>query len=175
VKSIPPIPSSSPPNSRPSAAADIVTFRPALAAEFERLNRAWIEEYFTLEEPDRRLFADPERLIVRPGGEVFFALVEGRVVGTCAALRHSATAIELAKMAVEPAARGQGIGRSLGLAVIAFARAAGAHVVTLLSSTRLPTALALYRELGFVARPLPPATGYARADVYMELVLTPSA
>jgi GNAT superfamily N-acetyltransferase len=156
-------------------AADIVTFRPDLAAEFERLNRAWIEEFFTVEEPDRRLFADPEGQIIRPGGQVFFALVDGRAVGTCAALRHSETEIELAKMAVEPGARGQGIGRSLGLAVIAFARAGGARVITLLSSTRLPTALALYRDLGFVAKPLPRGTAYTRADVYMELVLPPSA
>lgn len=152
-------------------AVDIVPFSPVFAAEFERLNRSWIEQSFTLEPPDLRLFADPEGVIVRPGGQVFFALLDGKVVGTCAAVRHAESEFELAKMAVEPAARGRGIGRRLGLAVIAFARAAGGTVVTLLSSSRLPAALALYRDLGFVTRPLPGSTGYARADVYMELAL----
>jgi GNAT superfamily N-acetyltransferase len=173
VKSTPPTTFSSRPSNLGPASLEIVTFHPALAAEFAHLNRAWIEEFFTLEEADRRVFADPERVIVRPGGQVFFALLGGRVVGTCAALRHSDSQVELAKMAVDPGARGQGIGRRLGLAVIAFARVAGARVVTLLSSRRLPAALALYRKLGFVERPLPATTGYQRADVYMELRLDP--
>jgi GNAT superfamily N-acetyltransferase len=151
--------------------AVIIPFRPDLAPEFERLNRAWIEKYFTLEEPDRRVFADPENIIIRPGGQVFFALLGERVVGTCAAVRHSSAEFELAKMAVEPSAQGQGIGRQLGLATIEFARRAGAGVVTLLSSSRLPVALVLYRDLGFVPRPVPESTGYSRADVSMELVL----
>jgi len=151
--------------------AVIIPFRPDLAPEFERLNRAWIEQYFTLEEPDRLVFADPEGVIIRAGGQVFFALLDERVVGTCAAVRHSPAEFELAKMAVDPAARGQGIGRQLGLATIEFARRAGARVVTLLSSSRLPVALALYRDLGFVTRPVPEGTGYSRADVSMVLHL----
>ncbi len=146
-------------------------FEPRLAADFERLNRAWIERHFTLEDADRRVFADPAGVIVRPGGQVYFARLGERIVGTCAAIRHSPTVYELAKMAVEPDLQGQGIGRRLGLAVIAFARDAGATTLTLLSSSRLPTALALYRDLGFVDRPLPETTGYTRADVYMELAL----
>jgi GNAT superfamily N-acetyltransferase len=152
-------------------AVTIVPFEAALAPVFERLNRSWIEALFAVEEPDRRIFADPEGEIVRPGGQIFFARLGDRVVGTCAAIRHSPTSFELAKMAVEPDVRGLGIGRRLGEAVIEFARAAGATTVTLLSSSRLPPALALYRQLGFVQRALPPATGYSRADVYMELPL----
>ena len=150
---------------------EIVPFRPDLAPAFERLNRAWIEPLFGIEESDRRVFADPEAAILRPGGEICFALLDGVVVGTCAALPHGPGVVELAKMAVDPAAQGRGIGRRLGEAVIAHARRVGAERVVLLSSSRLPAALALYRRLGFEHRPLPPDTGYRRADVYMELRL----
>jgi hypothetical protein len=39
------------------------------------------------------------------------------------------------------------------------------------TNSRLVGAIRLYERLGFVHRPLPPHSEYARADVYMELAL----
>jgi GNAT superfamily N-acetyltransferase len=154
-----------------SGAVRMVTWRPDLRSDFERLNREWIEGYFAVEEEDRRVFADPEGEIVAPGGQVFFLLDEVGVRGTCAVIRHDAETLEVAKMAVDPAARGRGYGDRLMEAAIAFARDAGARRLMLLSNTRLAPALTLYRKHGFRDVPLDPANGYSRADIQLELSL----
>jgi putative acetyltransferase len=149
----------------------IVPFRPDLAPAFTRLNRAWIERLFALEDADRKVLHDPATAIILPGGQIFFALDGEMPVGTAAAVRISRHRYELAKMAVEPSHQGHGIGRLLGEAVIRFARTAGAHYIFLLTNSRLSGAIRLYERLGFVHYPMPPSTEYSRADVYMELDL----
>jgi len=93
-------------------------------------------------------------------------------VGTAAALPVSPGRFELAKMAVEPAFQGSGIGRLLGEAVIEFARSTNADTIFLVTNSRLDGAIRLYERLGFEHRPMPFTSAYSRADVYMELVLT---
>jgi len=149
----------------------IVPFRPGLAPAFAALNLAWIEQYFRVEERDRIALTDCEAAIVTPGGQIFFAMRAEMVIGTCAVIRLDEATCELAKMAVIPAAQGQGVGRRLGETAIAFARQIGARKIMLLTNSRLAPALRLYEQLGFERGPLPAHTEYARADVYMELAL----
>ena len=149
--------------------ARLVAWSPELRADFERLNREWIERWFALEEEDRKVFEDPSGRIVEPGGQIFFVVDEGGVRGTCAVIRHDAETLELAKMAVDPSARGRGYGDRLVEAAIALAREVGARRLMLVSNTRLGPALALYRKHGFRDVPLDPANGYSRADIQMEL------
>lgn len=153
------------------SAVRIVPFCSDLAPAFSRLNLEWIESLFRIEEPDRLALNDCERAIVAPGGQIFFALIGDAPIGTCAIVRHDDSSYELAKMAVTQTAQGRGVGRQLAQAAIAFARDAGASRVTLLTNSRLTPALRLYERLGFQYRPLPPDSGYSRADVYMELPL----
>ncbi len=147
----------------------IVPFRRELAPAFQRLNLAWIERLFAVEEADRKLLGDPERAIIAPGGQIFFALEAGEPIGTVAMLRYSAVRYELAKMAVASSHQRRGIGEKLGAAAIAFARNAGAETVFLLTNSRLSGAIRLYERLGFRHAPDPDPPEYARADVYMEL------
>lgn len=147
----------------------IAPFRPELAPAFTELNRAWIETLFTLEEADWKVLKDPEASIIRPGGQIFFAMDGVRVVGTAAAIRATPEIVELAKMAVTPSHRGRGLGEQLGRAVIDFARAQGATKVYLESNSKLANAIRLYERLGFRQAPFPVRSDYARADVYMEL------
>jgi GNAT superfamily N-acetyltransferase len=141
---------------------------------FRDLNLAWIEEYFVVEERDRRELDDPESHILKAGGFIFVAEADrpaGReVLGACALIAEPDGAYELAKMAVAPAARGRGVGRALGEAAVAHARALGAPRVELLSNTVLGPAIGLYRALGFVEVALP-KTDYARANIKMVLDL----
>jgi GNAT superfamily N-acetyltransferase len=152
--------------------SEIVSWRPEFRADFERLNREWIERYFVLEQEDLKVIGDPAGQIVAPGGQVFFLLDEDGVRGTCAVIRHDAETYELAKMAVAPAARGRGYGDRLAEAAIDFARRAGARRLMLVSNSCLGPALTLYRKHGFRDVPLDPANGYSRADVQLELPLT---
>jgi GNAT superfamily N-acetyltransferase len=151
--------------------ARVVSWRPELRADFERLNLEWIERWFAVEEEDRKAFADPAGRIVGPGGQIFFVVDEQGVRGTCAVIRHDAGTFELAKMAVEPSAQGRGYGDRLVEAAIAFARGAEARRLMLVSNTRLGPALNLYRKHGFRDVPLDPGNGYSRADIQLELTL----
>jgi putative acetyltransferase len=149
--------------------AEVVTYRPEWRDEFARLNREWIEAWFVLEEADLETFRDPETKVLGPGGEIFFVVEDGAVMGTCAVLRHSAEVHEIAKMAVSAAARGRGYGDLLMDAALAFSRAAGAAKVIIVSNTRLGPAIQLYRKHGFVRVPLDAADRrYARADIRLE-------
>ena len=148
----------------------VVPYAPRHRERFRELNLAWISEHFRVEEADRRALDDPEGYILGHGGCILMAEAEGRIVGGCALLRNDDGSFELAKMAVEHAVRGMGVGRALGNAAIARARALGARYVELLSNTRLTPAIALYRSLGFVEAPLP-ANDYERANIKMILEL----
>ena len=152
---------------------EIIPFRPELAPAFTQLNRAWIEQLFTLEEADLAVLQDPATSIIRPGGQIFFAIDEGVAVGTAAAIRVSPARVELAKMAVSPGHRGRGIGERLGQAVIDWARESGATTLSLVTNSSLANAIRLYQRLGFRHAPLPVHSEYARADVYMEVSFTP--
>lgn len=149
----------------------IVKYRPELREPFEQLNRVWLEEHGLLEPYDTEVLLDPERLIVATGGQVFFALDGDKVLGTCAAIRVSDELFELAKLSVDPAAQGRGLGRLLCGVVIRFAREAGARTISLTSNTALTQAIRLYESLGFQHRPMPVDVRYTTANVYMTLDL----
>lgn len=144
---------------------------------YKELNLAWIEKYFAVEPRDRLELEDPEKHIVAGGGRIFIAESDGaegrEVLGTCALVAEHDGAYELVKMAVRDIAKGRGVGRALGDAAIAAARALGAPRVELLSNTTLVPAISLYRALGFVEVPLPPSD-YARANIKMVLDLSSS-
>src|SRR6185369_15796280 len=103
----------------------------------ESLNREWIEKYFVIEEADRVVFGNPFKEIVEPGGQIFFVVVNGKPMGTCAVMRLDDHVYEIAKMAVSSEAHGRGYSNLLMKSAIEFAKHAGADKLILLSNTRL--------------------------------------
>jgi putative acetyltransferase len=89
----------------------IADYHPRWRDDFARLNIEWLERWFVVEPIDREVLSDPETHILAGGGKVLFA-VDGddRALGTVALLHERGGVYELTKMAVEPAARGRGIG-----------------------------------------------------------------
>lgn len=158
-----------PPQKRPPV--QLRDFTPADQPVFRRLNEEWISCYFQLEPADLKALDHPMRYIIEPGGCILLAEQAGEVVGTCALIRMDAQSYELAKMAVAPAAQGQGIGWLLGKAAIQRTRDLGAGRLYLESNSILTTALQLYHKLGFELLPQAVPSPYARADVQMELWL----
>jgi ribosomal protein S18 acetylase RimI-like enzyme len=150
---------------------EIVGWDDRFAEAFGRINREWLERFALLEPADLEHIETPRASIVDRGGEILVALEAGAVVGTCALVDHEPGVVEIVKLAVVPARQGRGIGRRLALAAIDRARARGARMLVLVSSTKLASALRLYESLGFEHRPLPANPGYATADVYMERCL----
>ncbi len=152
----------------------IESFKPEYREHFKRLNLEWLETFFHVEPHDIEVLSNPEEEILKHGGEIFFAKLNGDVVGTCAMVKVDAETFELAKMAVTESAQGFGLGRKLAITVIDHARRAGATKMFLESNSRLLPALNLYRSVGFTEAVRPFPTVYARSDVYMELMLTAS-
>lgn len=149
----------------------ILSLTPELAPHFDRINRPWIEEFFTVEPQDDAMLTRPEK-IVEGGGAVLFAEIDGAIVGTGALFNLGDGLGEIVKMGVNPAFQGKGIGRAILEALIGEARKAHFHTLRLESSTKLPSALHLYRKLGFT--PICGVTsphGYTRCDIFMELKL----
>jgi len=148
----------------------IVDFDEGLAADFARLNRAWIEKYFSVEPEDLRILYQPQQ-IVADGGYIFFALLGEKVVGTCALLKSSQDEFEVAKMAVDEAYRGQGTGKLLLVRCIERARELKAESLLLETNTRLTAAVQLYRRLGFIECANQHTKRYSRVDLVMRLSL----
>lgn len=154
-----------------------IEIRPLLIGEdstaFRTLNEEWIKLHFTLEKKDNETLGDPENTILRRGGEVFMVYVDGRAVGCVALIPMGEGVFELSKMAVAADLRGRGIGRRLLVYAIDKARQMGARSLFLGSNSVLKNAVHLYESVGF--RHVPPDqlpdTGYARADVFMEMAL----
>ncbi len=150
----------------------IVSYQPEYRQAFFDLNHWWIEKYFEMEAKDFETLRHPETYILEPGGAILVALSGDRPVGVCALLAADPEAgvYELAKMGVDPAFQGQGVGRSLGTAVLERAREMGASRVFLESNRTLTPALQLYRSLGFREVSGIPSP-YRRSDIRMEVEL----
>lgn len=149
----------------------ILDYAPRYREDFERLNLEWISRFFTLEDADREVFADPEGTILKDGGAILFARLEGRIVGTCGLKRKNSRTVELVKMAVSEAAQGKGIGKLLLEAAIAKARRLGYDTLFLETNDRLERAVAMYRQRGFREVVPDEPSGYARVNLCMELSL----
>jgi GNAT superfamily N-acetyltransferase len=159
--------------SAPVAEIGIRQFRPGDAAAFRRLNEEWITRYFRIEPKEQPILSDPQGAILDPGGRIFFATAGDRCVGCRALVRMKDKEFEVAKMSVEPEYQGAGIGRRLLQAVIDEGRSVGAQRLYLETNNVLTPAIRLYESVGFkhidANRIIP--SPYARADVYMELIL----
>ncbi len=128
---------------------EIVEYCPEYGPIFKELNYEWLQKYFEVEPMDEEVLRHPDQSILANGGRILFARVEGKIVGTCALLMHSATTFEIAKMAVTEAYQGRQIGKKLTQSAIALARQSGAGKIFLLTNKKLTTAIQLYRQMGF--------------------------
>ncbi len=154
---------------RQNKQVDIVNFLPDLAHYFKSLNIEWLEKYFTVEPIDEQVLSNPIEHIIKPGGTIIFAILDGEVVGTCALKLKEEKTYELTKMAVTEKAQGYQIGKKLGQRIIEIGKEKGANKIFLESNRKLTTALNLYRKLGFIEAINPTPSPYERANIYMEL------
>jgi ribosomal protein S18 acetylase RimI-like enzyme/DNA-binding MarR family transcriptional regulator len=139
-----------------AASSDVVIsdYKPEYKTAFINLNLEWLEKAFVLQDFDRKILNNPEKHLIENGGDLFFALIDGKPVGT-GALYPEKDSLELCKVAVDPRYRGMGIGRKLVAAGIERARKKNASKITLTSNRhKLAPAIRLYRSMGFTEVPL---------------------
>ena len=145
----------------------IIDYDPKYAGEFKRLNYEWLERFFEVEPHDDEVLSNPQKYVIKPGGHIFFALLDKKVVGTCA-LIPDGRQYELSKMAVTNDCRGLGIGEKLANHAITIFKKSVKKSMYLESNHRLKPALQLYEKLGFEHCENPSGhRHYERADVYM--------
>lgn len=149
----------------------IVSYQKKYKKDFKKLNIEWLEKYFTVEPTDKKLINSPGEEIINKGGEIFFALLDNKVVGTCAVLKVDRKSYELTKMAVTEKSQGKQIGKKLGLTVIGFVVAKRGKRIVLDTNHKLTSAIQLYRKLGFVTVPFEYDDKYERELIRMELNL----
>lgn len=150
---------------------EITTYRPELEEAFIRLNTEWIERYFRIEESDVYTFTHVRDYVLRDGGEIFFALLDGEPVGCVALIHHAADnplgEWELAKMAVSQRAQGKGAGNLLLEALTKEGDRRGIADIYIEGNTRLEASLHLYKKYGFREIPVD-ETRYERVDIMLR-------
>jgi ribosomal protein S18 acetylase RimI-like enzyme len=146
----------------------IVPYQPAYAIYFDRFNKSWLEEYYSVEPIDKYVLENPELAILKPGGCILFAQHKRDIIGTVALRLVQPGIFELTKMAVDKKHRGIGAGRALCMAAIEEAKNLNAHTLILYSQKQLAHAIALYFKMGFIELPLEKGV-YRRADIKMGM------
>jgi GNAT superfamily N-acetyltransferase len=148
---------------------NILPYQPEYNIHFEKLNKAWLEEYFEVEPIDAYVLTNPEEAILKDGGTILFAALDEKIIGTVALKFISPSIYELTKMAVDKAFQGIGAGKILCIAAIEKARTLQASELILYSQSSLKAAIGIYYKLGFT--PIPLDGIYKRADIKMRLIL----
>lgn len=149
---------------------EIVPFESRYSTIFRDLNVAWLKSYFHVEPKDTYLLENCEKAIIAKGGHIFFAKYRNEIVGCFSFIRLNNTVYELGKMAVDPKFQGLKIGQKLLSFAIDFAKMKHWTKIVLYSSTKLDTALYIYRKQGFKEVVLEKDLPYIRSDIKMELV-----
>lgn len=151
-----------------------VTFNqatPIQQATFTTYNKAWVEQYFVLEEKDVYTLENPQASIIEKGGEVLLGLdITGNSVITCAMLNAGDDIYELSKMGMNQDHKGKGYAEQIVNAAIEWAKTQDAKSIFLESNRILTNALHVYEKCGFIEVPMLPSP-YERADIRMELKL----
>lgn len=138
-----------------------------LAPYFKSLNEEWLIKYFVIEPIDEYVLSYPEK-IVKEGGQIIYALSGNDVIGCVALKHHNDKVYELTKMAVTTIHQANGIGAQLMQRIIEEFHQLGGHKLYLETHSSLKPAIKLYGRYGFVKKPHPFDSDYARSDYYME-------
>src|SRR5689334_20668120 len=107
----------------------IVPYEAVHQPYFERFNRQWIEEWFTMEPLDEWVLTNPEEAIFKDGGTILMALYGGEPAGTVALRKVGDAVYEFTKMAVSEKFRRKGIAEALSYASFEKAKELGATKV----------------------------------------------
>ena len=149
---------------------EVISYNKKFSEDFYTLNKLWIEESWSLEDSDKEDLLKPEKIIDK-GGQIFFAVSNGKAVGTVAMIPSFKNRFELAKMTVKSQFRGKGIANSLMDKCIQFAKEKKAKEIFLISNDSLKIARNLYDKYGFIEVELD-SKKYRRGNVKMTLQIT---
>ena len=146
----------------------ITGYKKEYSTAFYELNKDWISEFWVLEKSDLQNLLNPENSIIDLGGEVFFAIIDKKPIGTVAMIPSTKGTYELAKMTIQKKYRGRGFSKILLEKCIDFAKSKSAKEIFLISNRSLKIARKLYDNYGFTEVRLN-SQKYERGNVKMVL------
>lgn len=146
----------------------LISYDPKYKQAFHDITMAWLAKDFTVEPQHTEMLTNPEEVLLKNGGEVFFIVEGEEAIGTVGMKNHGNGVYELTKMGVTDKGKGKGYGRLLGEAVIERFRKVGGKTLFLESNTMLTAAVALYEKLGFEMSEHPSGGEYLCTNCYME-------
>jgi len=120
---------------------------------FKQINIEWLQDMFVVEPYDLAVLSDPERYILDRKGEIYFAVREGKAVGTCAIMEIAPGEFELTKMGVLKSERGTGLGRRLLDFMVEHVFKSSKNKYFLLTNKDCKAAIHLYEKYGFEHSP----------------------
>lgn len=153
--------------SKSNSDIEIIEFSDELSEPIKALNYEWLEKYFRVEEGDITSLSNPKKYILDKGGHIYYAKLNGEIVGTASLLKKTESVYELGKMAVSDKAQGHGIGTILLEYCLNVAKQKQIPTLILYSNTILQSAIHLYRKYGFQEIELERGL-YERANIKME-------
>ncbi|NOT51065.1 MAG: GNAT family N-acetyltransferase [Chitinophagaceae bacterium] len=152
----------------------IIPYEKKYQPDFKRLNLYWLEKYHLTEQYDLDILDDPQGKVIDPGGCIFLAMDDEKVVGTAGLAKENETVYELVKMSVDLNYHGKGIGKILLERCLEEATRLKAKKIILFSNSQLVTALRMYENYGFRHVDVIDAP-FLTADVKMELCFSTNA
>ena len=150
----------------------IINFKNEYSKLFYDLNIEWLNEFFLVEDYDKKILSNPQKYIINKGGSIFFAKTEGKIIGVVALMpTHKPDVFELTKMGVKKSSRNKGVGKLLIKKCIEQATENKLKKVIIYSNRKLENAIYLYKSFGFIEVELEKKSNYQRADIKLELLL----
>ena len=150
----------------------IITFKNEYSKLFYDLNIEWLNEFFLVEDYDKKILSNPQKYIINKGGSIFFAKTGGKIIGVVALMpTHKPDVFELTKMGVKKSSRNKGVGKLLIKKCIEQAIENKLKKVIIYSNRKLENAIYLYKSFGFIEVELEKKSNYQRADIKLELLL----
>jgi len=143
-------------------------YHPNLKQYFVDMNLEWLNHFFWVEEHDKQVLNNCEVTILEPGGHIFFFEENGDILGTYAFLKMDNKRFEFTKMAVQPHARGRGIGNFMMQHACAFAKSKEWEEIVIYSNTILENAIYLYKKYGFQEIKMEKDGPYERGDIKLK-------
>ncbi len=157
-----------------SSTIQIVTFKNKYSGYFKEFNLVWLQQYFSVEDIDRKVLENPEEQVIATGGMIFFALHDAEPVGTTAVLKHDHGVYELSKLAVRDDMQRKGIGKLLIASALEWIKSQNGSYVFLESNSILEPAIKLYEYMGFEHEKLDGTVShYSRTNLRMGMILKP--
>ena len=146
---------------------EIVEYSDKYKDDFIRLNKNWIEENFgALEEEDYHTFSNVSESIEN-GAMIYCAVENDAVLAVCMTVCEGDGTWEISKFATDPKQRGKGAGSLVFKACMDYAKNKDAKKIIIISNTKLPAALHIYKKFGFTEFEIKNCP-YKRGDIFFE-------